>query len=159
MFVIFINYLLEVIECYCKLYVDYSKIIGVIEDESSAYSLQRNIDSVTNWTKEWLMKLNSRKCKAMHFGNKNVKSDYIIDDLSTEQRINLEVLECKRDLRVYVSSDLKWGKHVSNIASKVNKVLDMLVKNLNSRDVDLWEQLFISFVRLHLEFASSVWNS
>ena len=48
--------------------------------------------------------------------------------------------------------------HVSNIASKANKVLGMLVKNFTCRDVDLWKQLYISLVRPHLEFASSVWN-
>ena len=56
-FMIFINDLPEVIEGCCKLYADDSKIIQVIKDESSAKSLQRDIDSVTNWTTEWLMKL------------------------------------------------------------------------------------------------------
>ena len=96
-FVIFINDLPEVIEGYCKLYVDDSKIIRVIEDDSSAEYLQRDIDSVTNWTKKCLMKLNSSKCKLMHFGNKNVELDYFIDGLSTEQRINLQASECERD--------------------------------------------------------------
>ena len=85
MFVMFKNDLPEVIEGFCKLYADDSKIIRVIEDDSSADILQRDIDSVTNWTKEWLMKLNSSKCKVMHFGNKNARSDYFIDDLSTGQ--------------------------------------------------------------------------
>ena len=158
MFVMFINDLPEVIEGFCKLYADDSKIIRIIEDDSSADILQRDIDSVTNWTKEWLMKLNSSKCKVMHFGNKNARSDYFIDDLSTGQRINLEDSECERDLGIFVSSDLKWNIHVSNIASKANKVLGMLVKNFTCRDVDLWKQLYISLVRPHLEFASSVWN-
>ena len=83
MFVIFINDLSEVIEDYCKLYADDSKIIRII---------------------------------------------------------------------------LKWSKHVSNIALRANKVLRMLVKNFTCRVIDLWNQLFISLVRLHLKFASSVWN-
>ena len=104
------------------------------------------------------MKLNSSKCKVMHFVNKNFRSDYCIDDLSTEKLINLEVSECERCLEVFVSSDLKWNKHVSNIASKANKILGMLVKNFSCRDVGFWKQLYISLVRPHLEFASSVWN-
>ena len=43
----------------------------------------------------------------MHFGNINLGFDYIIDNLSTEQRIDLEVSECEKGLGVFVSSDLK----------------------------------------------------
>ena len=102
MFVIFINDLPEVTLGYCKLHANYSKIIRVIEDESRAESLQRAINSFTNWIREWLMKLNSSKCKVVYFGNKNVGSDYFIDDLSTKQRIDIDVSECERDLRVFV---------------------------------------------------------
>ena len=59
---------------------------------------------------------------------------------------------------VFVSSNLKLSKHVSNKTSKANKVLGMLVKNFTCRDVDLWKQLYISLVRSHLEFASFVLN-
>ena len=158
MFVMFINDLPEGIEGYCKLYVDDSKIIRVIEDDSIADTLQRDIDLVTNCTKECLTILYSSKCKVMHFGNKNPISDYFIDDLSTGQIINLEVSECLRDFGLFVSSDLKRNMHVSNIASKANKVLCMFVNNFTFRDVDFWKQLYINLVRPHLEFVSSVWN-
>ena len=72
MFVVFINDFPKVIEGYYKLNADDSKIIRIIEDKSSVESLQRDIDSVTKWTKELLIKLNSSKCKVIHFGNKNL---------------------------------------------------------------------------------------
>ena len=78
---------------------------NIIKDESSAESLQSDIDSVNNWTKEWLMKLNSRKCKVMYFGNKNVESIYFIDDLSNKQRINFKKSDCERDLGVIALSE------------------------------------------------------
>ena len=62
----------------------------------------------------------------MHFGNKNLRSKYSIDDPITKQRNKLDVLEYERDLAVFISSDLKWSKHVANIALKMNKVLGML---------------------------------
>ena len=34
----------------------------------------------------------------------------------------------------------------------------MLLKTFTSRDSDLWKMLYISLVRPHLEFASTVWN-
>ena len=48
--------------------------------------------------------------------------------------------------------------HVDMIASKANRVLGMLAKTFTSRDTDLWKMLYISLVRPHLEFASSIWN-
>ena len=87
------------IESPFKLYADYSKIIRVIEDESSAESLQKDFNSATKWTKECPMKLiNCSKYKLMHLGNRNVEFDYFIDDLCTEQRINLEMSKFERDL-------------------------------------------------------------
>ena len=66
------------------------------------------------------MKLKSCKCKVKHFGYRNVESNYFIDDLSTEQRIDLEVSESDLSFR---TTELKWSKHVSNIGSKENKGL------------------------------------
>ena len=77
-------------------------------------------------------------------------------EMMNRKKINLEVSECERDLEVFVSSGLKCSKRVSNIASKANRVLDMLEKNFTCRDVDLCKKLYISLVRPHLEFAYSV---
>jgi hypothetical protein len=158
LFVIFINDLPSILENYCKLYADDSKIIAIIKDELSNESLQKDIDSVTDWTKNWLMRLNATKCKVMHFGVDDDKYKYEIDDLCTDKRSSLEESECERDLGVHVASDLKWRYHVNEIASRANRVLGSLMKTFISRDSLLWKKLYVSLVRPHLEFASAVWN-
>ncbi len=63
-----------------------------------------------------------------------------------------------RDLGVYISSDLRWRTHINLIVSKANRVLGMLLRTFMSRDADLWKLLYVSLVRPHLEFASTIWN-
>ena len=58
-------------------------------------------------------------------------------------------------MRVQISSDLKWKNHSVN---KANKALGMLLKTFTIRDSDLWKMLYISLLRPHIEFASTVWN-
>jgi hypothetical protein len=60
LFVLYINDLPDRITNTCKLYADDSKIIAVIEDTASALSLQKDLDAINDWTKDWLMGL---KCK------------------------------------------------------------------------------------------------
>ena len=47
---------------------------------------------------------------------------------------------------------------MNEIASRENRVLEMLHRNFTSRDHSLWKQLYITSVRSHLEFASAAWN-
>ena len=71
LFVLYINDLPDSVECECKLYADDSKLISVVRNGIEGLGMQSNIDSVTNWTKDWLMRLNASKCKVMHLGNSN----------------------------------------------------------------------------------------
>ena len=104
------------------------------------------------------MRLNTAKCKVMHFVKTNPEAEYLINDLNSGQRVKLGISNCERDLGVFVSSDLRCDSHIAEIASKANRILGMLVKTFTCRDVELWKNLYISLVRPHLEFASTVWN-
>ena len=122
-----------------------------------AKTLQSDIDRVTEWTRDWLMRLNAGKCKIIHFGgSRETHAAYSIDDLTTGRRIVLEESSCEKDLGIFVSSDLRWRAHVDAMASRANKVLGMLVRTFNSREASLWRTLYVSMVRPHLEFASTV---
>lgn len=159
LFVIYINDLPERFGNHSKLYADDSKIIAIIKDINSRSNLQNDIDKLTNWTDDWLMRLNASKCKVVHFGRASNNSFlYTLLDQASGTRVPLEESQGEKDLGVYISSDLKWKTHIEMITSKANRILGMLTKTFISRDANLWKTLYISLVRPQLEFASTVWS-
>jgi hypothetical protein len=55
----------------------------------------------------------------MHFGDSVLDhKTYIVDDIVSGNRVELEDSKCERDLGVLISSDLKWKKktHIDMIA-------------------------------------------
>ena len=63
LFVLYTNDLPDKLLNENKLYADDSKIIAVIRDLSSSLSLQGDLDTVTKWTDDWLMRLNAKNVK------------------------------------------------------------------------------------------------
>jgi hypothetical protein len=74
------------------MYADDSKLISVTLDALNG--IQRDIDAVTSWTKDWLMSLNASKCKVMHLGKNNFRRDYEIEDVSTGEKKLNEKTKC-----------------------------------------------------------------
>ena len=105
------------------------------------------------------MRLNIGKCKVMYLGGpESERAEYTIEDLVLGLRVPLEKSNCEKDLGILISDDLRWNNHIKTIAAKANRVLGMLLKTFTSRDMNLWKLLYVSLVRPHLEFASTVWN-
>ena len=57
------------------------------------------------------MSFNYEKCKVMHFGRKNTEKEYTMnlgENLIPRNREN----SSRRDLRILLSSDLKWANQI-----------------------------------------------
>ena len=102
------------------------------------------------------MKLNSAKCKVMHIGNNNEKSEYSINDGNS--RTKLATTEMERDLKIFIRADGKWSDQVNSAASKANRTLGMMKNTFKCWSDDIFRIIYSTFIRPHLEFASSVWN-
>ena len=59
---------------------------------------------------------------------------------------------------VIVSSDGTWHEQVNSSASKANWVLGLMKNTFSSWSDKIARIIYPTFVRPHLEFASSVWN-
>ena len=74
------------------------------------------------------------------------------------ERNSLGTTEVERDLGVMISNDLKWGCQTQKAANQANAVLGILKRTFSYWTPDSLKTLYISFVRPHLEYASSAWS-
>jgi hypothetical protein len=145
------------LEQFCKLFADDTKLIAPIKNITDCIKLQSDLNKATDWATTWKMKFNNEKCKVMHIGKKNQAFEYSMSVNSIERKI-LGVTEAERDLGIIITKDLKWGCQTQKAANKANAVLGILKRTFSYWTPDTLKILYVTFVRPHLEYASSVWS-
>jgi hypothetical protein len=138
------------------LYADDNKIIAKVNNENDAKSLQREINSICEWSTKWSLNFNIEKCRIMHFSKQNNHFNYYMPIEGKDWQLSKTFTE--RDVGVYISDDLKWSNQINQAIAKANSKLGLILKTFTSRDKTLMKTLYCSYVRPHLEFAASVWN-
>ena len=66
MFLIYINDMVEGLNSYTSLFADDAKVMRRVGEEEDCRRLQEDIDRIYNWSREWEMEFNMKKCS---FGN------------------------------------------------------------------------------------------
>jgi hypothetical protein len=80
LFLIFINDLdmaVSELEMLIK-FADDTKVGRVMRKDSDRVALQAALDRLMQWSDKWGMRFNVGKCKVMHIGRSNLKSDYVM---------------------------------------------------------------------------------
>ena len=52
-------------------FADDTKIVGVVSSPDGVMQLRQNLVDLYRWSNDWLMLLNTDKCKVMNLDNKN----------------------------------------------------------------------------------------
>ena len=136
-------------------YADDMKLYLEISDSDPAKSqegLQEDLEAVSDWLNVWELNLATNKCTVVHFGRSNPKCSYSLCGSALKESSG------EKDLGVYISNDLRWDKHVTQVVRKAEGVLASLSRSFVSRSPAIFLQLFKAFVRPHLEYASVVWS-
>ena len=153
LFIIYINDIVDNLNNFCNIYADDSKIIG-----KPGMNIQADLEKIEDWSKKWLMQLNTEKCKVMHIGKNNPNFNYFLQNHLTLQKQSISTTTDERDLGIYISKNLKFKHQVDHAAGKASSVVAMLRNTFVSRDPFLWKKLYTTYVRPHLEFAIQAWN-
>ena len=110
LFVYYINDLPECTTSNIRIFADDTKAFSAINCIEDSFKLQKCIDSLIDWSKDWLLKFNAGKCKVLHLGKNNPRYSYAVGD---QKDITLEESTCERDLGVHVDTCLNFENHIS----------------------------------------------
>jgi ribonucleases P/MRP protein subunit RPP40 len=77
-------------------FADNTKLASVVRDAEDRRQLQGALDGLTAWSERWGTMFSMQKCKVMHMGHNNVKSEYTMYQYCTGTK--LEVTREKKTL-------------------------------------------------------------
>lgn len=155
LFLVYINDLPSQIVSSIKLFADDCVLYRVITSAQECAILQSDLDVVSSWCAESLMKLNVTKCKSMRVSRLSKNTDpaiYILND------IPLDAVASYKYLGIHITHNLSWNMHVDYVSNNANRMLGFLRRHFRSANLPVKLQLYKALVRPKLEYACSVWD-
>ena len=133
-------------------FADDTQMFRRVESQEDRHKLQVDLYKLVKWADKRQMLFNNDRCKCLHIGQANAKTNYLINNtvlLSTEK---------EKDVGVIVSSDMKVSEQCGIAARKGNQILGLIRRNIAYRDKRLIIPPYISLVRPHLEYCIQAWR-
>jgi len=158
LFVLYINDLPDNVTCGIKLFADDTKIYSTVKDISDILLLQKNLDTVNEWSHKWLLKFIADKCKLLQLGNSSLANYYLFNPDDLSRSLICRVTE-EKDLGVWCTSDMKTSLQVQKTVAKVMQTLGMLKRSLKFLSKDSFLFLYRTYIRPHLEYCAPSWLS
>lgn len=152
LFTIFINDLPSYVQSTCKVFADDTKIYNTTSEHNI---IQNDLNNLQKWSDDWNLYFNVSKCKVMHIGRNNPKSDYTMKLEKDVQKIT----SCneEKDLGVVFDNLLNFDLHIQKAVNKANQMLGVIKRTFNYLNKETFLLLYKSMVRPHLEYGNIIW--
>lgn len=154
LFLLYMNDVNSILECFNLSYADDLKLYYVIHGHRDTSYLQQQLEAFADWCRLNRMVLNVTKCSVISFGRKRslLHHDYCLDDTYLKRQTTV------KDLGVMMDAKLDFKDHVAYIVSKASSQLGFVFRFAKKfKDVYCLKSLYCSLVRPILEYCSVVW--
>ena len=154
LFILFINDIANITinGVFTKLYADDLKLYTSLISTDDCSNLQDVLSNLLVWSKDWQLEVNVSKSHVLHLHKHNPLMDYYFDG-------NLmESCDLVNDIGVDVDLFLHFDKHIDRIVAKAYSRIGILFRGFASRNLHVFRQAYITYIRPILEYASNVWS-
>ena len=154
LFLIYINDLPSCVHSQVRLFADDTILYRNIRNSQDECTLQRDLKSLEDWEQKWLMEFHPGKCQVIRVTRSRspITTKYFLHNQQ------LEVVSSTKYLGLTITNDLSWNKHISNVASKANRTLGLVKRNLKISSPSIKEQAYNALVRPLTEYSAAVWD-
>ena len=115
--------------------------------------LQQDPDNPTDWSNKWLLKFHANKCVLIIISRNSEVRD--ASYITKKHDLNCSK---EKDIDVFIDNTLNFDIHVIYVVSKANMVLAKTRKTFECMDKNMFNQIFKTPVRPHLEYTAPVWS-
>jgi hypothetical protein len=137
------------------LFADDTALLEIVDSpDESAFTLNNDLEKISNWSQKWLVTMNPSKCEAIVLSakkNKPFHPELYLDDSAISE------VSAHTHLGLTLQNNLSWKKHILEIHSKASTCLNML-KSLKFRlERQTLDTLYKSLLGPLLEYADFIW--
>ena len=129
LFVLYVNDMPEMVKSHLFLFADDAKLFNTTINTNI---IQEDLVILEEWSAKWQLRFNAEKCKVLHIGNIDNRSDYTM--ASGDDIIQLDTVDSEKDLGIHVDNKLKFQKHVDIQCKKANRILGLIQRSFTHLD-------------------------
>ena len=136
-----------------RLFADDCILYRPIRHFSDCETLQNELDKLAQWEQQWAC---NSTLPNVTLSVTQSKTPFKYNDILKGH--TLESVDTAKYLGIAISSNMTWNAHINNIASKAQKLLGFLRRNLQIKNEHTKSIAYISLVRSNLEYCSTIWS-
>ena len=155
-FLVYVNDIIENLLSISRLFADDTSLAFTSSNLQDLEGiLNHDLQIISAWAKQWLVDFNPNKTEAILFTlEQNIDPPLLLFD-----QTQVKFVDHHKHLGLTFSFNGKWHEHINAILSSAAKILGMMRRlkfTLNRKSLN---QIYLSFLRPLMEYASSVWDS
>ena len=159
-FLCYINNLPSVIKTsQIYLFADDAKLSFVHgKNKAKCADFQQDLNAILSWAESRQLKLSLSKCQVLNLGSsKSCKNIRNPNSYHIGQEL-LPSVNSVRDLGIEISNTLNFHQHCSTLTLKANQKTNLIFRTFETRNKNFLIQMYKTFVRPKLEYATPVWS-
>ena len=137
-----------------RLFADDSLLYREIKDSHDCKILQRDLETLQMWEKEWKMQFHPDKCQVIRITNKKkpTEVEYQLHNQTLAETKNAKYLG------IIIDDKLQWKDQCRTMCKKTNSLLAFLKRNIYGCPEHVKDKCYKAFIRPVLEYGSCVWD-